>query len=108
MMNATADSFSVHMGADQLVRLIHAAAAREIGPQDFVESFRDLHEALEASGRVRYASKEQARLIWDVLWELEFYSPDPSREPHPEEWNTIEMVMKTVERVAGKLAALPG
>jgi hypothetical protein len=106
MANGSVDSFPSQLGVDQLVWLIRAAASGGMEPQDFVTSFRDVHEALEASGRVQYLSKEQARLIWDVLWELEFYSPDPSREKTPEDWNSIEMVMKTVERVAGKLASL--
>lgn len=100
------DSASAHLTVNQLVQLIHAAAAGQIAPQAFVDSFREVHEAVEAVGRVHYASKEQARLIWDVLWELEYYSPDPAGQERPEEWNSIEAVMKTVKRVAGKLAEL--
>lgn|SRR5574341_761401 len=106
MAESSLDSFPAQIGVAQLVWLIRAAAAGEIGPQDFVDSFRAVHEAIEAAGRARYASKEQARLIWDVLWELEYYSPDPSGEENPEEWNSIEVVMKTVKRAARKLAAL--
>ncbi|MBM4422155.1 MAG: hypothetical protein FJ030_02045 [Chloroflexi bacterium] len=99
-------SFPSQVGAAQLVWLIRAAAEGEISPQDFVKSFRDVHEVNEAAGRIRYDSREQARLVWDVLWELEYYSPDPSKEENPEDWNSLETVMKTVKRSAAKLAEL--
>ncbi len=106
MTNSPLDPFPTQVGVEQLVWLIHAAAAGEISPDDFVRSFRDVYEVIEAAGRIRYVSKDQARLIWDVLWDLEYYSPDPAQEENPAEWHTIETVIKTVKRVAPKLAEM--
>jgi|CXWL01.1.fsa_nt_gi hypothetical protein len=91
---------------DELVRLIQDAASGAITPESFIRLFRETHEALERAGRVRYASKEQARLIWDVLWDLEYYSPNPSKEARPEDWHTLDRVMKTVKHSAEKLGVL--
>ncbi len=93
-------------GVDQLVWLIRAADTGEVQPEAFIKSFRAAYEAIEAIGRVGYASKEQARLIWDVLWSLEYYSPDPSKEARPDDWNSLETVLKTVHRTAQKLSEL--
>jgi len=91
---------------DELVRLIQDAASGVITPESFIRLLRETHEALERAGRVRYASKEQARLIWDVLWDLEYCSPDPSKEARPSDWHTVAHLMKTVKHTAEKLAKL--
>ena len=104
MADSPLGPFPTHPGVDQLVWLIRAAAASEITLPDFIKSFRAVHEAVESAGRIKYASYEQARLIWDVLWDLEYYSPDPEKEESPEEWTSAETVMKTVKRAAEKLA----
>lgn len=98
--------FPTQPGVDQLVWLIRAADAGEVQPEAFIQKFRDTYESIEANGRVGYASKDQARLIWDVLWSLEYYSPDPSKESRPDDWNTLEAVMKIVHRTAQKLTEL--
>ena len=98
--------FPTEIGVSQLVWLIRAAAIGEITAEDFIKSFRDVHEMIESTGKVKYASKEQAKLIWDVLWDVEYYSPNPYAEERPEEWNTLEMVMGSVKRSAEKLAEL--
>jgi hypothetical protein len=90
-------------GVDQLVWLIQAAAGGALPAEEFVAAFRRDYEELEVQGRVKYASKEQARLIWDVLWDLEYYSPDPAREAAPADWHTLDQVVKTVQRVAARL-----
>ena len=61
---------------------------------------------MEHAGRPAYRSKDEARLIWDVLWALEFYSPDPAREPNPAEWNDAEAILAEVRRVNDHLRAL--
>ena len=101
-----ANPSSSQSNADELVRLIQDAASGAVTPEMFIRLFREAHEALERAGRVRYASKEQARLIWDVLWDLEYYSPDPSKEARPSDWHTLDEVMKTVKHSAEKLAKL--
>jgi hypothetical protein len=106
MTHSALGPFPSQTSVDQLVWLIRAAANEVITAADFVKAFRDVHEAIESTSRIRYASKEQARLIWDVLWDLEYYSPDPAHEENPEEWHTLEVVMKTVKRVGPKLAEL--
>jgi len=98
--------FPTVIGIEQLVWLIRAAAVGEVSPEEFVKSFRDVHEMIESVGKARYESKEQARLIWDVLWEVEWYSPNPYAEERPEEWTTLEGVMRTVKRSAKALEGL--
>lgn len=78
-----------------------AAGRRPVA--DLVAQFRGLHETLERQGRLAYRSKDEARLIWDVLWALEFYSPDPAREANPAEWNDAAALLAEVQRVARHL-----
>lgn len=104
MSDSPLGPFPSQTSVDQLVWLIRAAATEAITATDFVKAFRDVYEAIESAGRIRYASKEQARLIWDVLWDLEYYSADPAQEENPEEWHTVELIIKTVKRVGPKLA----
>ena len=104
MSAAPLGPFPTQTGVAQLVWPIRATAVNEITLPDFIKSFRAVHEALESVGRIQYASQEQARLIWDVLWDLEYYSPDPEKEESPEEWTSAETVMKTIKRAAEKLA----
>lgn len=103
MSNAPLGPKPVTPGVEQLVWLIQAAAGGALPMQEFVDTFRRDYESLEVEGRVHYASKEQARLIWDVLWDLEYFSPDPAREANPSDWHGIEQVARTVERVAARL-----
>jgi hypothetical protein len=106
MSDSPLGPYPSHTSVDQLVWLIRSAATDSIEPLEFIKSFRSAYEALEALGRIRYTSKDQARLIWDVLWDMEYYSPDPAQEEHPEEWHGLEQVIKTVKRVGPKLAEL--
>lgn len=90
----------------RLVDLIMAAARGEQETSVFIKTFQRTYESLESQGRIHYASKEQARLIWDVLWDLEYYSTDPSAQEDPAEWHTLAEIEKTIQRVAAKLAEL--
>jgi len=93
-------------GLDQLRRLIESVTAGQAPIADLLGAFRGLHEAIERQGRPAYRSKEEARLIWDVLWALEFYSPDPAREANPAEWNDAAAVLAEVQRVGRRLREL--
>jgi hypothetical protein len=93
-------------GLGQLYWLIEHVAAGRLPPSELIENFRGLHEAIEGAGRPQYRSKDEARLIWDVLWALEFYSPDPSREANPREWNDEAAVLAEVRRVHAALKDL--
>lgn len=93
-------------GIDQLRHLIAQVTAGRAPIAELLGRFRGLHEAIEREGRPAYRSKEEARLIWDVLWALEFYSPDPAREANPAEWNDAEAVLAEVQRVGRRLREL--
>jgi hypothetical protein len=93
-------------GAPQLRWLIERVAAGEVPVDALIAHFRALHEKMERAGRPAYRSKEEARLIWDVLWALEFFSPNPAREPNPAEWNDAEAILAEVRRVNDHLRAL--
>lgn len=91
-------------GVAQLRWLIARVAAGE-APVDFLLThLRPLHEAIERLGPAQFASPDEARAIWDVLWAVEFYSPNAAQEAHPEDWNTAEQVLAVVKRAAAQLA----
>lgn len=105
MSNSTAPKTT---DVQRLILLIHAAAANEIAPQDFMANFRKVHEQIENEGRPRYESQEQARLIWDVLWEVEFYENPSARiddiaDPTPK---PLEEIMQLVKKTSGRLKEL--
>ena len=93
-------------GLGQLHWLIQQVAEGRLPVGELIANFRLLHEAMERGGRPQYRSKDEARLIWDVLWALEFYSSDPSREPNPSEWNDDAAVLTEVQRVYRALKEL--
>ena len=86
-------------GLGQLHWLIQNVAERRVPVGELIAHFRGLHESMERGGRPQYRSKDEARLIWDVLWALEFYSADPSQETNPSEWNDDVAVLAEVQRV---------
>ncbi len=93
-------------GVDQLVWLIHSVADGRLPVEELLANFRSVHEAIERQGRPQYHSKDEARLIWDVLWALEFYSPDPARQANPAEWNDAAGVLAEVRRASQHLKDL--
>ena len=93
-------------GIAQLRWLIDRVAAGDLPVESLIDNFRNLYEDIERVGRPQYHSREEARLIWDVLWVLEFYSPDPGRQSNPAEWNDLDAVRATVRNVARRLQAL--
>jgi hypothetical protein len=107
MSDFSLETFPTKPDVNQLIWLIQATDAGAVDPQEFIKAFRDVYEAIEAKGQMGYASPEQGQLIWDVLWDLEYYSPDPSKEANPDAWRSLDTVLKTVKRVARKLDELP-
>lgn len=93
-------------GVSQLRWYIDNVASGALTIAELVGAFRAIHESLESAGRSKYNSKEEARLIWDLLWALEFYSPDPAKEQYPEEWNDAASILVEVKRVAQHLKEL--
>jgi hypothetical protein len=93
-------------GVAQLRRLIERVASGQAPVETLIATFQGLYEATEQAGRIQYQSKEEARLIWDVLWMLEFYSADPQGETNPSEWNSAADVLAEVQRVARRFQAL--
>lgn len=109
MTEASAGSSSASLpetGVAQLRRLIERVASGQAPVETLIASFQGLYEATEKAGRIQYQSKEEARLIWDVLWMLEFYSADPSGETDPTEWNSAADVLAEVKRVARRFREL--
>ncbi len=96
-------AFPQALSVAQLRWFIENVAADKLPVEALIRSYRQIHESLERAGRIKYNSKEEARLIWDVLWALEFYSPDPRQEANPEEWNDAAAVLAEVKRVAKRL-----
>jgi hypothetical protein len=94
------------LGVPQLVWLIEQVDADRLPVEELIRTFRDTHEAIERLGRPKYRSKEEARLIWDILWMLEFYSQNPSQEENPSEWHDADDVLAEVKRVAKRLKEL--
>jgi hypothetical protein len=86
--------------------LIESAAEGSLGLEAFTSALHAARVQAEQAGPIRYRSKEEARLIWDMLWALEFYSPDPAQEAHPEEWNDGRAIVAEIQRVALCLAQL--
>ena len=99
-------TFPAESGVPQLRWLIEQVASGHLPVADLIRSFRGLHEAAERAGRPAYRSKDEARLIWDILWALEFYSPHPDQEANPEEWNDAQAVLAEVRRVARHLKGI--
>lgn len=96
-------TFPTETGLDQLRWYITQAADGVLTVDEFLADFRTLHEALEKLGHPEYASKEEARAIWDVLWAVEFCSSDISKEENPNDWYSPEEVLAVVKRAVPKL-----
>jgi hypothetical protein len=99
-------TFPKELGIPQLRWLIENVAGGRLPVEELIHWFRSIHEAIERQGRPRYTSTEEAHLIWDVLWALEFYSPDPSKEENPREWHGVDVVLTETQRAAKRLKEL--
>jgi hypothetical protein len=95
--------FPAETGVAQLRWMIERVADGRLPVEELIANFRKLHETIEDQGRPEYRSKDEARLIWDVLWSLEFYSTDRLKEKHPFEWNDAADVLAVVQRVHSEL-----
>ncbi len=96
-------TFPTETGVSQLRWYINQTAAGALTIQEFLADFRTIHEAIEKIGHPEYASREEARAIWDVLWAVEFCSYDISKEENPADWYAPEEVLNVVKRAAEKL-----
>jgi hypothetical protein len=94
------------VGLSQLHWFIYHVATGQLPVSELVAHFREAHETIERQERPHYRTREEARLIWDVLWALEFYSSDPTKEEFPAEWNSEADVLAEVKRVAAHLKEL--
>jgi len=96
-------TFPRETGPAQLRWFILQTAKGVLSIQELLADFRSLHEAIERAGAPEYASPQEAKAIWDVLWAVEFCSPDISKEENPEDWYIPEEVLTIVRRSAEKL-----
>lgn len=91
-------------GAAQLRWYVLQTAAGVLTIEELLADFRGLHEAAERVGPTQFASPAEARAIWDVIWAVEFSSPQAADEPHPEDWYSPAQVLEIVQRAAARLA----
>src|SRR6185436_18217304 len=96
-------TFPPETGVSQLRWYINQTATGALTVQEFLADFRTIHEAIEKLGHPEYASREQARAIWDVLSAVEFGSADIGKEESPNDWYSPEGVLAVVKRAAEKL-----
>jgi hypothetical protein len=96
-------TFPLEPGVTQLRWYIQHTADGVLNIREFLQDFRRLHESVERHGPPAYASPEEARAIWDVLWAVEFCSPDASEKDNPEDWYIPEEVLLIVQRAAKHL-----
>lgn len=91
-------------GVAQLRWYIRQAAAGVLTIHEFLRDFRAVHENAERVGAPAYTSPAEAKAIWDVLWAVEFCSPNIAQEENPEDWVIPEEVLAVVKRAATALA----
>lgn len=97
-------TFPPEPGLGQLRWYIQQTAEGRLSITEFLKDFRRLHEEAERAGAPAYASPEEARAIWDVLWAVEFCATDVARAENPEDWYIPEEVLTIVQRAARYLA----
>lgn len=98
-------TFPRQPGLDQLRWFIRQTAEGHMSIAEFLQDFRRLHEDAERAGAPAYASPEEARAIWDVLWAVEFCAPEATPLDNPEDWYIPEEVLAIVQRAAKHLSA---
>lgn len=91
-------------GLAQLRWYIRQTAAGVLSIHEFLRRFRAAHENAERQGAPNYASPAEAKAIWDVLWAVEFCSPNIAQEENPEDWVIPAEVLAVVKRAAAALA----
>lgn len=96
-------TFPAETGVEQLKWYIYHTASGAISIQDLIADFRVLHETIERQGPPEYASYDEGRAIWDVLWAVEFCSADITQEENPEDWYIPEEVLMIVKKAAEML-----
>lgn len=92
-------------GIQQLRWYIRQAAAGTLTIDEFLRDFRRAHEDAERAGKVAYASDEESRAIWDVLWAMEFAASDRTPSDEMEERYIPAEVLAVIQRAAKYLAA---
>ena len=90
-------------GSAQMRWYITQTAGGALTIDEFLADFRPLHEGVERDGPPQFNSSDEARAIWDVLWAVEFCSPDVASQEHPEDWYTPEQVLVILKRAAALL-----
>ena len=96
-------SYPAQPGTEQLRWYITRTAAGVLSIHELLADFRRVHESVEHSGPPEYASSEEARAIWDVLWAVEFCSVDIAQEENPKDWYIPDDVLAVVKRAARQL-----
>jgi hypothetical protein len=97
------NTFPPEPGVAQLRWYIQHTADGTLHIREFLQDFRRLHESVERHGPPAYASPEEARAIWDVLWAVEFCATDTVDKENPEDWYIPEEVLQIVQRAAKHL-----
>lgn len=97
-------TYPTEIGVAQLRWYIRQVAAGVLTVDEFLAEVRQVHEAVEKLGQPQYATPEEARAIWDVLWAVEFCSKDIGAEENPEDWYIPAEVLVIVKRALDKLA----
>lgn len=97
-------TYPPEIGVGQLRWYIRQTAAGVLTIREFLDDFRRVHEAVEHAGAVQYASPEESRAIWDVLWAMEFSTEDLSKKETPEDWHIPEEVLAVIQRAEKHLA----
>jgi hypothetical protein len=101
-------SYPAQPGAEQLRWYIRRAADGVLTIHEFLADFRRVHESVEHHGAPEYSSPTEARAIWDVLWAVEFCSPDLAQEANPKDWYGPDEVLAVVQRAARQLGGAAG
>lgn len=96
-------TYPVEPSVDQLRWYIRNTAEGALSINELIADLRRVHEAIEERGQPHYASPEEARAVWDVLWAVEFCSTDIAEEDTPEDWYIPAEVLVIVKRAAAKL-----
>jgi len=98
-------TYPTEPGIQQLRWYIRQTAAGTLTVDEFLRDFRRIHENAERSGSVAYASPEESRAVWDVLWAMEFAATEQASADEAEERYIPAEVLAVIQRAAKHLAA---